>query len=70
MWQCGDVSTSRRRLQGAPVARSCYPLVVRLVSGEQVDVIRWFELAPVLWDALRLCNLVLTAVRSVVYSLV
>jgi hypothetical protein len=27
MWQCGDVSTSRRRLQGALVARSCYPLV-------------------------------------------
>jgi hypothetical protein len=30
MWQCGDVSTSRRRLQGALVARSCYPLVAGL----------------------------------------
>ena|SRR6266567_392648 len=27
MWQCGDISTSRRRLQGALVARSCYPLI-------------------------------------------
>src|SRR6266705_1790416 len=30
LWQCGDVSTSRRRLQGALVARSCYPLVFSL----------------------------------------
>jgi len=43
MWQCGNISTSRKRLQGGQLARSCYPLVevldalVVVVAGALLD---------------------------------